>query len=76
MNKEEIKVLVCKKLANDLNWNEMQIRQETITDITNTCGTLQPCIIAMQPVVDGLIRINSKTSRGENKSLMWVCSSI
>lgn len=52
MNKEEIKVLVCKKLANDLNWNEMQIRQETITDITNECGTLQPCIIAMQPVVD------------------------
>lgn len=52
MNKEEIKVLVCKKLANDLNFNEMQIRQETITDITNECGTLQPCIIAMQPVVD------------------------
>lgn len=40
MNKEEIKALVCKKLANDLNWNEMQIRQETITDITNACGTL------------------------------------
>lgn len=52
MNREEIKELVCKKLANDLNWNEMQIRQETITDITNECGTLQPCIIAMQPVVD------------------------
>ena len=52
MNKEEIKELVCKKLGNDLNWNEMQIRQETITDITNECGTLQPCIIAMQPVVD------------------------
>ncbi len=52
MNKEEIKELVCKKLANDLNYNEMQIRQETITDITNECGTLQPCIIAMQPVID------------------------
>lgn len=52
MNKEEIKELVCKKLSNDLNFNEMQIRQETITDITNACGTLQPCIIAMQPVVD------------------------
>lgn len=52
MNKEEIKELVCKKLGNDLNWNEMQIRQETITDIINECGTLQPCIIAMQPVVD------------------------
>ena len=52
MNKEVIKELVCKKLGNDLNWNEMQIRQETITDITNECGTLQPCIIAMQPVVD------------------------
>ena len=52
MNKEEIKELVCKKLSNDLNWNEMQIRQETITDITNECGTLQPCILAMQPVVD------------------------
>lgn len=51
MNKEEIKELVCKKLGNDLNWNEMQIRQETITDITNECGT-QFCIIAMQPVVD------------------------
>ena len=52
MNKEEIKVLVCKKLGNDLNWNEMQIRQETITDITNECGTLQPCILAMQPVIE------------------------
>ncbi len=52
MNREEIKELVCKKLSNDLNFNEMQIRQETITDITNACGTLQPCIIAMQPVVD------------------------
>lgn len=52
MNKEEILVLVCKKLMNDLNWNEMQIRQETITDIVNECGTLQPCIIAMQPVVE------------------------
>lgn len=52
MNKEEIKELVCKKLKNDLNFNGMQIRHETITDITNECGTLQPCIIAMQPVVD------------------------
>ena len=52
MNKEQIKELVCKKLGNDLNWNEMQIRQETITDITNECGTLQPCILAMQPVID------------------------
>lgn len=52
MNKEEIKVLVCKKLSNDLSFNEMQIRQETITDITNECGTLQPCIIAMQSVID------------------------
>lgn len=52
MNKEEIKELVCKKLSNDLNFNEMQIRQETITDIANECGTLQPCILAMQPVVD------------------------
>lgn len=52
MNKEEIKKLVCKKLANDLNYNEMQIRQETITDIVNECGTLQPCILAMQPVVE------------------------
>lgn len=52
MNKEEILELVCKKLMNDLNWNEMQIRQETITDIVNECGTLQPCIIAMQPVVE------------------------
>lgn len=52
MNKEEILDLVCKKLMNDLNWNEMQIRQETITDIVNECGTMQPCIIAMQPVVE------------------------
>lgn len=52
MNKEEIKELVCKKLSNDLSFNEMQIRYEIITDITNECGTLQPCIIAMQPVVD------------------------
>ena len=52
MNKEEIKELVCKKLGNDLNWNEMQIRHETITDIINECGTLQPCILAMQPVID------------------------
>ena len=52
MNKEEIKELVCKKLGNDLNWNEMQIRYETITDITNECGTLQPCILAMHPVID------------------------
>ena len=52
MNKEEIKVLVCKKLANDLNYNEMQIRQETVTDITNDCGTLPPCILARQPVVE------------------------
>lgn len=52
MNKEEILELVCKKLMNDLNWNEMQIRQETITDIVNECGTLQPCIIAMQPVIE------------------------
>lgn len=51
MTKEEIKALVCKKLVNDLNWNDMQIRHETITDIVNECGTLQPCIIAMQPVV-------------------------
>lgn len=56
MNKEEVKVLVCMKLSNDLRLNEMQTRQETITDITNECGTLQPCIIAMQPVVD---RFNS-----------------
>lgn len=52
MNKEEILELVCKKLMNDLNWNEMQIRQETITDIVNECGTLQPCIIATQPVAE------------------------
>lgn len=45
MNKEEIKELVCKKLANDLNFNEMQIRQETITDITNARypATLHHC---------------------------------
>lgn len=52
MTKQEITELVCKKLMNDLNWNEMQIRQETITDIVNECGTLQPCIIAMQPVIE------------------------
>ena len=52
MNKEEIEDIVSNKLANDLNFNEMQIRHETITDITNECGTIQPCIIAMQPVVD------------------------
>ena len=52
MNKEEIEEIVSSKLTNDLNFNEMQIRHETITDITNECGTLQPCIIAMQPVVD------------------------
>ena len=52
MNKEEIEEIVSEKLANDLNFNEMQIRHETITDITNECGTLQPCIIAMQTVVD------------------------
>lgn len=52
MTKQEIKELVCNKLVNDLNYNEMQIRQETITDIVNECGTLQPCIIAMQPVVE------------------------
>lgn len=52
MNKEEIEELVFNKLANDLNFNEMQIRHETITDITSECGTIQPCIIAMQPVVD------------------------
>lgn len=73
MNKEEIKELVCKKLGNDLNWNEMQIRQETITDITNECGTLQPCIIAMQPVVD---RFNShkleNKSRGEQEPYVGV----
>lgn len=40
MNKKEIKELVCKKLSNDLSFNEMQIRQETITDIANECGTL------------------------------------
>ena len=52
MNKEEIEEIVSNKLANDLDFNEMQIRHETITDITNKCGTIQPCIIAMQPVVD------------------------
>ena len=52
MNKEEIEDIVSNKLANDLNFNEMQIRHETITDIINECGTIQPCIIAMQPVVD------------------------
>ena len=52
MNKEEIEEIVSNKLANDLDFNEMQIRHETITDITNKCGTKQPCIIAMQPVVD------------------------
>ena len=52
MSKEEIEEIVSEKLANDLNFNEMQIRHETITDITNECGTIQPCIIAMQPVVD------------------------
>ena len=52
MNKKEIEEIVSNKLTNDLNFNEMQIRHETITDITNECGTIQPCIIAMQPVVD------------------------
>ena len=52
MNKKEIEEIVYNKLANDLNFNGMQIRHETITDITNKCGTIQPCIIAMQPVVD------------------------
>ena len=52
MNKKEIEEIVSNKLTNDLNFNEMQIRHETITDITNKCGTIQPCIIAMQPVVD------------------------
>ena len=52
MNKKEIEEIVCNKLTNDLNFNEMQIRHETITDITNECGTIQPCILAMQPVVD------------------------
>ena len=52
MSKEEIEEIVSNKLANDLNFNGMQIRHETITDITNECGTIQPCIIAMQPVVD------------------------
>lgn len=72
MNKEEIKELVCKKLSNDLNFNEMQIRQETITDITNACGTLQPCIIAMQPVVDWF---NSHKLKNEplEKQKPYVC---
>ena len=52
MSKEEIEEIVSNKLTNDLNFNEMQIRHETITDITNECGTIQPCILAMQPVVD------------------------
>lgn len=52
MNKKEIEEIVSNKLTNDLNFNEMQIRHETITDITNECGTIQPCIIAMQPVID------------------------
>ena len=52
MNREEIEEIVCNKIGNDLNFNEMQIRHETITDIKNKCGTIQPCIIAMQPVVD------------------------
>lgn len=73
MNKEEIKALVCKKLANDLNWNEMQIRQETITDITNACGTLQPCIIVMYPVVDWFNshKLENK-SRGEQEPYVGV----
>ena len=52
MNREEIEDIVSNKLTNDLNFNGMQIRHETITDITNKCGTIQPCIIAMKPVVD------------------------
>ena len=52
MSKEEIEEIVSNKIANDLNFNEMQIRHENITDITNECGTIQPCIIAMKPVVD------------------------
>lgn len=73
MNKEAIKELVCKKLANDLDWNEMQIRQETITDITNECGTLQPCILAMQPVVDWFNshKLENK-SRGEQEPYVGV----
>ena len=73
MNKEEIKELVCKKLGNDLNWNEMQIRQETITDITNECGTLQPCILAMQPVIDWFNshKLETKTL-GEQKPYVGV----
>lgn len=73
MNKEEIKELVCKKLSNDLNWNEMQIRQETITDITNECGTLQPCILAMQPVIDWFNSHNLETKTiGEQKPYVGV----
>ena len=73
MNKEEIKELVCKKLGNDLNWNEMQIRQETITDITNECGTLQPCILAMQLVIDWFNshKLETKTL-GEQKPYVGV----
>lgn len=52
MNKKEIEEIVYNKLTNDLNFNGMQIRHETITDIANKCGTTQPCIIAMRPVVD------------------------
>ncbi len=52
MNREEIEEIVSNKLTNDLNFNGMQIRHETIMDIANECGTIQPCIIAMQPVVD------------------------
>ena len=52
MNKKEIEEIVYNKLTNDLNFNEMQIRHETIMDIANECGTIQPFIIAMQPVVD------------------------
>ena len=33
MNKKEIEEIVSNKLTNDLNFNEMQIRHETITDI-------------------------------------------
>ena len=73
MNKEEIEELVCKKLGNDLNWNEMQIRQETITDITNECGTMLPCILAMQPVIDGFNshKLETKTL-GEQKPYVGV----
>ena len=73
MNKEEIKERVCKKLANDLNFNEMQIRQETITDITNQCGTLQPCILAMQPVIDWFNSHKLETKpRGEQEPYVGV----